>query len=459
MCANIAKFCYPILKIGITLCLMAIVASCRDYDNVLNRDNELYWSLWNISEISFIDNCASDVNVAYSLYTTDDYIFVAYYDKNHYLTVARRDNSGTWDYEKFPEIIDYDNHKSITMIIDANGHIHLCANMHASPLVYYRSQSPYDIHSLLKHSMIGIDENACTYPTFLLENDRLIFHYRDGGSGNGNEIFNIYNYSTKNWERLLDKPLFDGEGLCNAYIVGPKMTSDGIYHIIWCWRDTPDCSTCHGLYYAYSNDLTTWHSINGTASRIPITPSQDEFLIDDIPTKGGLINIGYQLGFNPDNKPVIAYHKYDGNDCTNIYIASANERVWDITKVTNWRWKWDFCGYGAIVPELYISDVFNRNNCTYCVYTRDGGSSYNILSYVEYGTIMTDNYKYWPNELDIMENDNEFMVKNIIFDYGHTRDNMRNKYLIRYETAKINRDSQFDVTIPSARLLLYSIRR
>ena len=40
--------------------------------------------------------------------------------------------------------------------------------------------------------MVGPNELKATYPKFMMtKDDRLIFHYRDGGSGNGNEIYNI----------------------------------------------------------------------------------------------------------------------------------------------------------------------------------------------------------------------------------------------------------------------------
>ena len=50
--------------------------------------------------------------------------------------------------------------------------------------------------------MVGPNELKATYPKFMYNKDQdLVFHYRDGGSGNGNEIYNIY--STE--EQILDK--------------------------------------------------------------------------------------------------------------------------------------------------------------------------------------------------------------------------------------------------------------
>lgn len=299
-----------LIHLSLLLCIITLISCSKDSgcesDNIA-RD-------WRITEEFIIDECSSDFNVTYSIYVFDDNIFVAYYDKNHQLSLAKRERNGEWDYEKIPEVVDWDNHKSIGIILDKNGFIHLCANMHASPLVYYRSLKAKDIHSLEKFSMVGRDETACTYPIFSSEDNRLLFHYRSGASGNGVEIFNIFDYASNSWERLLDKPLFDGEGKCNAYMVGPKMSKDGTYHVIWCWRNTSDCSTNHGLYYAYSSDFVKWYALDGFSSNVPITPSRDNYMIDDIPVGGGLINIGFQLGFTSDSAPIVVYHKYDKDD-------------------------------------------------------------------------------------------------------------------------------------------------
>lgn len=102
--------------------------------------------------------------------------------------------------------------------IDKEGSIHLSGNMHVNPLNYFRSNKTNDISTLEQvMQMVGTEEDRCTYPKFMNDrNGELIFHYRDGGSGNGNEIYNIYNTETKTWNRLLDTPLTDGQGLMNA---------------------------------------------------------------------------------------------------------------------------------------------------------------------------------------------------------------------------------------------------
>jgi hypothetical protein len=145
--------------------------------------------------------------------------------------------------------------------------------MHACPLIYFRATTPNDVESLEQvKSMVGDYENRCTYPSFMRDkNERLIFTYRDGSSGNGNQIWNVYDESTQTWSRLLEKPLFDGQGAMNAYFVGPTLGADGYFHVCWVWRDTPDAATNHDLSYARSPDLIHWEKSTGEPYELPIT--------------------------------------------------------------------------------------------------------------------------------------------------------------------------------------------
>ena len=77
--------------------------------------------------------------------------FVAFYDASRQLTIAMRNiNSTNWIFEKINEFVALDAHNYIAMAIDNNGFIHLAANMHVTPLKYWRTKKPYDISSFEK---------------------------------------------------------------------------------------------------------------------------------------------------------------------------------------------------------------------------------------------------------------------------------------------------------------------
>ena len=207
-------------------------------------------------------------------------------------------------------VLGWDSHNSVTLGIDKDGFIHLSGNVHVHPLTYFRSTKPNDISTLEQiFEMVGTEEKRTTYPHFMLTKEgELLYHYRDGGSGNGNEIYNIYDCETKNWSRLLDTPLTDGQGLMNAYQTQPTLLKDGWYHMYWVWRDTPDCSTNHDLSYMKSPDLKNWYNAFDEPIQMPATLDEKSLIVDPIPPEGGIINLAAKIFLDEKKNPVFVYH-------------------------------------------------------------------------------------------------------------------------------------------------------
>lgn len=297
--------------------------------------------------------------VGFCLLTHPPHQYIAYYDDQRRLTVAsRRLDGGEWLYTVLPEEIGWDSHNYVTMAIDDEGLLHLAGNMHVSPLKYFRSAAPFDAASLTRvPSMIGSEEQRVTYPEFLrgVEGE-LIFTYRDGSSGSGNQIYNVYEPRARTWKRLLDTPLVDGEGAANAYFHGPLRGPDGYFHLCWIWRDTPDCATNHDLCYAKSKDLVHWETSGGAPYRLPITQATAE-VVDPVPPGGGLLNGNAKIGFDPYGRPVIAYHKFDENGKTQLYNARLENGTWKRYPSSRWNYRWEFSGNGAIESEIRIQPI------------------------------------------------------------------------------------------------------
>ncbi len=297
--------------------------------------------------------------VGFALLTHKDRQHVAFYDAERRMTVAsRRLGSGTWELIRLPERIGWDSHNYITMTFDHDDYIHLSGNMHGHPLVYFRSTKPNDSSTLARvPAMVGRDEDRCTYPQFLRGPDgELIFTYRIGGSGDGDQVFNTYDTSTRTWRRLLDAPLLSGGGEMNAYFTGPVRDPDGVFHLCWVWRDTPDCATNHDLSYARSRDLVHWQTSSGKPLRLPITLRTGE-VVDPVPIHGGMINGNTRLGFDSRKRPVISYHKFDEQGFTQIYNARLEDGRWKIHQVSDWSYRWEFQGGGSIPFEIRLSAV------------------------------------------------------------------------------------------------------
>lgn len=292
----------------------------------------------------------SDFRVGFDLLTTETRQYVAYYDAQRRMTIASRTlDSEKWVSQVLPSEVGWDSHNYVTIALDSDGHLHVSGNLHADPLAYFRTEKPGDILSLKAAAMTGELEDRTTYPRFLNDRDgRLVFTYRHGGSGNGVNIYNRYDTATRTWSRLLEKPLFDGEGLRSAYPSMPSPGPDGWFHVHWVWRDTPDCATNQHLSYARSRDLIAWETAHRKKLELPIRYGQSEAVVDPIPPGGGIINGGHQLAFDSAGKPVLAYHKADGAGNMQIFIARPGPEKWDSHLLTDWKTPVLFSGGGSM---------------------------------------------------------------------------------------------------------------
>lgn len=299
---------------------------------------------------STIDEVPASFPVNFSLLTHGGKHFVAYYNAQNEMTVAESAiGSGQWQKTTLPSRIGWDSHNYVTLAVDVNGDIHLAGNMHGVPLVYFRTQEAGDSRSLTRAEMVGRDEQHVTYPVFLTDADKnLYFMYRDGGSGNGSSIVNRYNSETKTWERFLDEPLFDGEGQRNSYPLGPLSGPDGRFHLVWVWRDTPDCATNHHLSYARSKDLKHWGTAAGEPLNLPLRLDQETTWVDPIPSGGGIINGCQQLAFDADYRPIVSYHKSNDAGNMQVYIARFENGEWQSRAITSWDKPIKFGGYGSM---------------------------------------------------------------------------------------------------------------
>ncbi|OFY59344.1 MAG: hypothetical protein A2Y87_08515 [Bacteroidetes bacterium RBG_13_46_8] len=396
--------------------------------------------------------------VNFALFTAGERQYVAYYDTAHLMTIAcRKSGNATWDFQKLDSKVGWDSHNYLAMVIDGKGYIHLTGNMHSSELIYYRSSIPYDIHSIQAlNVMTGKEEDVVTYPVFMHgPKNELIFHYRYGRSGSGYEVFNLWDAETMQWTRLLDKPLTDGRGKMNAYMQGPTLGPDGYYHIIWVWRNTPDCATNHTLSYARSKDLLHWESIRGEKVELPLTIDYKELYVDTTPVNGGLINIGIKIGFDRSGKVLIGYHKYDAAGNTQLFLTRFADGTWLSKKVTTWDYRWDFKGVGTIVNELLIEPprpsshgrnlVFGYHHINY----GDGQVvvKQRSLKPLEVNSLETS----YPAELDKVRSEFPGMAVNKFYDSGEAQKGQR--YMLRWETLIPNRDQRREKGLPPDTML------
>jgi hypothetical protein len=421
-------------------------------------------SQYEIEESLDIAEVVSDFRVGFCLLTACEHQYAAYYDKQRRMTVASRElDSKEWTYQMLPSEVGWDSHNYITMAVDNDGHLHVSGNMHAVELVYFRSEKPWDITTLKRFAMIGEQENRATYPHFLTNpQGQLIFNYRDGGSGRGNHIYNKYNTKTRTWSRMLDSPLLDGEGARNAYPSGPTLGPDGWYHMLWVWRDTPDCATNHHLSYARSKDLIHWESAFGEKIPLPMVLGEKQSWVDPIPSGGGIINGGAKLSFGSNGSPLIAYHKSDADGNMQIYVARPDDGKWVLHPQTKWEKPVKFSGRGSmgdigigITPlEQVEPGIF-----TMTYRHRDYGRGRLVIDEKTLSPLARkiELVREFPKKLDHKESDFKGMAIRRANDSGHPGDDSV-RYILQWESLGPNRDSKPPAPLPEPSLLrLYKL--
>lgn len=401
--------------------------------------------------------------VKFALLTHETRQFAAFYDADRNLTIADRTlGEDTWKLVRLPTAVGWDSHNDIVMAVDDGGYLHVSGNMHSSPLIYFRTSEPLDIDTFEALPMVSMNETSCTYPQFFRSPaGELVFMYRDGSSGNGNHIFNAYSSESKSWRRLLGSPLTDGQGQMNAYPVGPIQGPDGLFHLVWVWRDTPDASTNHDLSYAKTADLLNWKAADEATVALPITLATGD-VVDAVPAMGGMINNNTKVGFDAQNRPIVVYHKYDENGDTQLYNARFEEGAWVVHKTTEWSYRWDFGGGGTLVFEIEVEPVVLQPDGTLT-------QNYYHAEYGGLGAFRLDPVTLeavediavpvpYPEELADVESTTPEMVVRWQTDSGTGADE-NVQYLLRWETLPSNRDEPRDVIPPPTKLRLYAFSR
>ena len=402
--------------------------------------------------------------VGFALLTHAPNQFVAFFDDHRQLTVAqRRLDEHQWTLTKLPDTTGWDSHNYIALAADKDGFLHLSADMHAVPLKYFRTGKPWDAASFeALNRMVGMNEISCTYPIFLRDtNDDLLFTYRDGRSGSGNQLYNIYDTKTKTWRRFLDKPFTDGEGRNNAYFVGPLRGPDGWFHLTWLWRASPDAATCHDLSYARSRDLKHWETGGGRPLSLPIR-LKDAEIVDAVPQHGGMINGNTVIGFDADGRVTISYHKYDAAGNLQPWTARLEGGKWKLYQITDWAYRLEFSGGGSLPsfgihlgPVRLESDGRLTQSFSHIKF---GGGTWLLdpQTLRARGTIRGE--QRIPSELGKLQGTFPGLTVKWAEDSG-TGDQPDQRYILRWETLNANRDRPRQGPLPpSSMLRLYEIK-
>ncbi|HEX8521311.1 MAG TPA: BNR repeat-containing protein [Tepidisphaeraceae bacterium] len=408
-----------------------------------------------VAEVVEVDRVWSGHSVGFALLTQVKTQYVAYFDAERRMIVASRElGKREWVKKDLGQKIGWDSHNYITMAIDDAGQLHVSGNMHANPMLYFVTTEPGDVTSLTRvEKLVGSEETRCTYPVFMKgASGQFIFTYRSGGSGNGNQIYNIYDSKTKIWRRLTDAPLTDGQGKMNAYFGGPTKGPDGFFHLCWVWRDTGDCATNHDLSYARSKDLVHWENGQGEPLSLPIKLG-DDVIVDPVPAGGGIINGNTKIGFDRQKRVIVSYHKFDPSGNTQLYNARLENGAWKIYQASDWDYRWAFSGGGSIVFEVRVGNVSVARGGTLVQtyqHAKLGSGAWKLdeATLRPIGTFQPERDR--PRELDRVESDFPGMSVRWAGDSGKTSGA---RHFLRWETLGPNRDRPRSGDLPEPSVL------
>lgn len=295
--------------------------------------------------------------------------YVAFYDSTGHVVVAKRDiSSYHWQIKRtrFTGNIR-DAHNSISIIADKNGYLHMAWDQHNNHLNYTRSLRPGSLEFGRKMSMTGKEEDFVTYPEFYpLKNGNILFLYREGGSGNGNLVMNMYHIKTQKWTQI-HSDLIDGQGLRNAYwqcAVGPN----GYIYLSWVWRETPNVATNHDICFAMSKDNgKTWERTDGTTYKLPITASSAEYACH-IPQHSDLIN-QTSMCIDKSGHPYIAtYWRKKGDDTPQYFVVYFSGVHWEKSQVSHRTIPFSLEGLGTRHIPLSRPQIMIRNGKLYMLF-------------------------------------------------------------------------------------------
>lgn len=431
-----------------------------------------------IVEVSEIGYTNSSQPTEMTLYTVGNKQFVGYWNGAKVMSVAMRTiGDSTWSVVNLPDTkFANDAHHSVVLAADSAGYVHVSGKMHSSALVYYRSTTPLGNAATALSTaafpprlfmvMGAQNETTCTYPQFFKKGDgTLVYSYRAGVSGQGDTIFNAYDAATSKWAALFGTKLIDGgTSGDSAYIVGPVKGPDGYWHLVWTWRATANAETNHDLSYARTKDFVTWESGTGATLSLPITLATAD-IVDSVKSGGGLINNNTKIGFDAQNRAVIAYHKNDTPDgFTQLYNARVENGAWVTHKTSDWPYPWKFSGGGTIEFQIVVEGLKTTSTGTlkqafYHKTIKNGWGGFSLDPVTLKGTDLAVAPLPYPVALNTVDSTNTTAGMRVRWaaDSGTSPD-PDVYYMMRWETLEANGDAP-RAEPPATKLRVYAIRK
>lgn len=344
------------------LSLISVILSCssdiKSSNSTLSTDTIKITKALTPRTILLDENAfsGSSVNVLagvrQTLYTDSVYQYAGFYNGDGRLVLAKR-RLGEDQWQK--RVTEFsgnvnDAHNHISLVVDGNGFLHVAWDHHNNALRYARSVTAGSLE-LEKVAMLGQQEQSVTYPQFYrLGHGDILFGYRDGGSGHGTLVLNSYSAVDKKWSRLHDS-LIDGEGKRSAYW-DMSLDKNGVLHLAWIWRETPDVATNHDIAYAQSRDNgKTWITIDNQPYQLPIIEKTAQ-VIKHIPQNSTLMNPPVVAADDSSNPFIASYWADSEGGKPRYHVLYHKKGQWHEVKAPEVKENFSLTGLGTKNPPI-----------------------------------------------------------------------------------------------------------
>jgi len=352
----------------------------------ISKDGEVLLSKAGLTVVSYGGYLNGESFQQDGIVSYGGYQYAAFWNTSRHVVLGRRAlPTGDWS---TLELADYTNsaddaHNTISLgVCPGDGSLHLSFDHHGNDLHYRKSVAGLvtdpataswsaSSFSATTSALVGSTKvTLVTYPRFVTEPDggKMLFEARIGSSGSGDEYLWEYDGATHAWTSL---GMFVNGTLdsINAYPHGLSYTRGGArLHMSWCWRETPDASTNHDLYYVYSDDHgRTWKNNAGaavaTSGSSYVTKSSSGIKVWTINQNRGLINQEHMAVDNTGRVHVLLSHMPDAQaDDATFDSARTKSQFFDYWRSTSGTWTRVAMGIPSIASFRGKLAIASSNN-------------------------------------------------------------------------------------------------
>lgn len=321
------------------------------------------------------------------------YQYIAFYDANRYVCVARRClQNNQLAVVRFPHQLSKDDaHNVISMGICPNdGTLHLAFDHHNADLHYIRSKKllvnyptkvRWELANFLPETnRLDTEIEDLSYPQFVTTpTGNLQLFYRTGESGKGETWIATYQAHKHTWSNRHQIDSSEGDfeddlgssSSRNAYYNGFTYNAKGILQTTFTWREDAQGAN-HDIGYAYSpNQGMTWYNNRGgliAGGEKYLSISSEKSIIRPVDRKQSLMNQQAQATDNQGNTHTVMWRKLPQK-------PFEEGKFWDrkasgyyhLYRLPSGKWRENLVASPAGTrPQL----IFDSQNNAYLIYTR-----------------------------------------------------------------------------------------